>query len=160
VPQDEWVQFGPALVLHGRYVCTSANPNCRECIFNDLCPKIGVETTTTSPQTKTAATVPALAEGLPDDWRAVLADEFSKPYFRKLSEFVAKEHSEHTIFPLAQDIFNAFKHTPFDRVKVVLLGQDPYHDDGQAHGLCFSVQPGVKPPPSLVNIFKELHDDL
>src|SRR5262249_16387086 len=66
----------------------------------------------------------------------------------------------HTVFPPEPDVFNAFKYTPYDKVKVLLLGQDPYHDDGQAHGLCFSVQPGVKPPPSLVNIFKELHDDL
>jgi uracil-DNA glycosylase len=169
VPRDEWVQFGPALVLHGRYVCTSANPKCGSCIFNDLCPKIGVEAAepaavappkkSKAVPAKTVAEVPALAEGLPADWRAVLAEELSKPYFRKLSEFVAREHAEHTIFPPAQDIFNAFKHTPFDQVKVLLLGQDPYHDDGQAHGLCFSVRPGVKPPPSLVNIFKELRDD-
>jgi len=178
IPKDEWVQFGPALVLHGRYVCTSANPNCGECIFNDLCPKIGVEAAEPAAvapakkgqaapakkgqaaPAKEAEALPALAEGLPADWRAILADEFSKPYFRLLSEFVAKEHAEQTVFPPAADIFNAFTHTPFDKVKVLLLGQDPYHDDGQAHGLCFSVRPGVKPPPSLVNIFKELHDDV
>ncbi len=163
IPEDEWVQFGPALVLHGRYVCTSAGPRCGECIFNDLCPKIGVEAPTIKlapPPAKKAEAVPVLAEGLSEHWRAVLADELSKPYFRELSHFIAKEHADHTIFPPARDIFNAFRHTPFDQVKVLLLGQDPYHDDGQAHGLCFSVRPGVKPPPSLVNIFKELHDDL
>jgi uracil-DNA glycosylase len=97
---------------------------------------------------------------LPTDWKAVLADELKKPYFEKLKEFVDKERAEHTVFPPEADVFNAFKLTPYEKVKVLLLGQDPYHDDGQAHGLCFSVQPGVKPPPSLINIFKELHHDL
>jgi len=97
---------------------------------------------------------------LPADWKTVLADEMKKPYFQELKQFVDDERSAHTVFPPEGDVFNAFKLTPYEQVKVLLLGQDPYHDDGQAHGLCFSVKPGVKPPPSLVNVFKELHADL
>ena len=97
---------------------------------------------------------------LPADWKAVLADEMKKPYFQELKEFVNEERAEHKVFPPEADVFNAFQLTPYERVKVLLLGQDPYHDDGQAHGLCFSVKPGVKPPPSLLNVFKELHNDL
>lgn len=97
---------------------------------------------------------------LPADWKAVLADELKKPYFQELKEFVTEERAKHKVFPPESDVFNAFTLTPYERVKVLLLGQDPYHDDGQAHGLSFSVRPGVKPPPSLVNIFKELHNDL
>jgi len=97
---------------------------------------------------------------LPASWQAVLAPEFDKPYFQKLEAFVDEERRKHTVFPPENDVFNAFKATPYDKVAVLLLGQDPYHDDGQAHGMCFSVRPGIKPPPSLVNIFKELHNDL
>jgi uracil-DNA glycosylase len=97
---------------------------------------------------------------LPADWKAVLADELDQPYFQKLSEFVDNERAEHQVFPPEEDVFNAFKLTPYKKVKVLLLGQDPYHDEGQAHGLCFSVKPGVTPPPSLKNVFKELHHDL
>jgi uracil-DNA glycosylase len=97
---------------------------------------------------------------LPPSWKAVLADEFTKPYFQRLHEFVAAERKTHTVYPPEADVYNAFKYTPYDEVKVLLLGQDPYHGEGQAHGLCFSVRPGVKPPPSLMNIFKELHHDL
>ncbi len=97
---------------------------------------------------------------LPADWRNVLADEFARPYFQELQEFVAEQRRNHTVFPPEEDVFNAFKATPFAAVKVLLLGQDPYHGPGQAHGMCFSVKPGVRPPPSLVNMFKELHDDL
>src|SRR5262249_36504545 len=97
---------------------------------------------------------------LPDDWKTVLAGELKKSYFQQLKEFVDAERSAHTVFPPEEDVFNAFKLTPYNRVKVLLLGQDPYHDEGQAHGLCFSVKPGVRPPPSLLNIFKELHNDL
>ncbi len=97
---------------------------------------------------------------LPEDWRAILADELDKPYFHRLQEFVAAERRAHAVFPPEPDVFNALRLTPYERTNVLLLGQDPYHDDGQAHGLCFSVQPGVKPPPSLVNMFKELRDDL
>jgi uracil-DNA glycosylase len=97
---------------------------------------------------------------LPEDWRAILADELNKPYFHRLQEFLAEERRRYTVFPPEPDLFNALKLTPYARTDVLLLGQDPYHDDGQAHGLCFSVRPGIKPPPSLVNIFKELRDDL
>jgi uracil-DNA glycosylase len=97
---------------------------------------------------------------LPDDWKTVLADELKKPYFQDLKQFVDAERAAHKVFPPEADVFNAFTLTPYERVKVLLLGQDPYHDDGQAHGLCFSVKPGVKPPPSLRNVFKELHHDL
>jgi uracil-DNA glycosylase len=97
---------------------------------------------------------------LPSDWQAVLAEEFDKPYFKQLEEFVDQERRAHQVFPPEQDVFNAFKATPYNKVKVLLLGQDPYHGDGQAHGMCFSVRPGVRPPPSLVNMLKELHADL
>ena len=94
-------------------------------------------------------------------WKAELADEFSQPYFTGLVHFLKAEKSAgKTVFPPGPLIFNAFDHTPFDKVKVVLLGQDPYHNHGQAHGLSFSVPRGVTPPPSLVNIFKEIHEDL
>ena len=97
---------------------------------------------------------------LPETWQAALAGEFSQPYFHQLQTFLARERAEHKVFPPEPDVFNAFKYAPYEKVKVLLLGQDPYHDDGQAHGLCFSVRPGVKPPPSLVNMFKELKSDL
>ena len=97
---------------------------------------------------------------LPDDWLRLLAEEIHKPYFTKLEEFVDGEREEYTVFPPEEDVFSAFKLTPYNRVKVLLLGQDPYHDKNQSHGLCFSVRPGVKLPPSLVNIFKELHTDV
>lgn len=93
-------------------------------------------------------------------WKEVLQDEFSKPYFQQAVTFIKTEKAQgKTIYPPGSLIFNAFNTTPFDKVKVVLLGQDPYHGYGQAHGLSFSVPDGVKPPPSLINIFKELHDD-
>jgi uracil-DNA glycosylase len=97
---------------------------------------------------------------LPDDWRAVLADEMKQPYFRALKEFVDEERGEHTVYPPEGDVFNAFKYTPYEEVKVLLLGQDPYHGPNQAHGLCFSVKPGVRPPPSLRTMLKELHNDV
>ena len=97
---------------------------------------------------------------LPESWQAVLADEFQKPYFKQLEAFVDQERQTQTIFPPEQDVFNAFVYTPYEKVNVLLLGQDPYHDDNQAHGLCFSVRPGIKPPPSLANMFKELKDDV
>lgn len=95
-----------------------------------------------------------------ESWKAVLADEFEKPYFTELTEFVRREYQTTTIYPPPQLIFNAFAHTPFEQVRVVLLGQDPYHGAGQAHGLCFSVRDGVRPPPSLQNIFKEIQTDI
>jgi uracil-DNA glycosylase len=94
-------------------------------------------------------------------WKEVLKEEFNKPYFQQIPLHLKTERSQgKTIFPPGSLIFNAFNTTPFDKIKVVILGQDPYHGPGQAHGLCFSVQYGVPPPPSLVNIFKELHSDL
>lgn len=95
-----------------------------------------------------------------NDWLAELEEEFRKPYYKELYGFVKNEYSTNQVFPPAEDIFNAFHLTPLSEVKVVILGQDPYHNVGQAHGLCFSVKPDVDIPPSLVNIYKELHDDL
>jgi len=98
---------------------------------------------------------------LEPSWLAQLEQEFQQPYMRKLREFLRQEKQQgKRIFPAGDDIFNAFAHTPLDKVKVVILGQDPYHGEGQAHGLCFSVKPGVKVPPSLQNIFKEIHAEL
>ena len=94
-----------------------------------------------------------------NDWLEPLKPEFSKPYYKKLYQTVNEEYRTHQIFPPADDIFNAFALTPLHEVKVVILGQDPYHGEGQAHGLCFSVKPDVEIPPSLVNIYKELQDD-
>lgn len=95
-----------------------------------------------------------------NDWLTELGQEFHKPYYKKLYQFVLKEYNTTRIFPPSDDIFNAFHLTPLSQVKVVIIGQDPYHNEGQAHGLCFSVKPGVDVPPSLVNIYKELKDDL
>ena len=94
-----------------------------------------------------------------NDWLDALKGEFKKPYYKKLFETVNEEYRTRQIFPPADDIFNAFHLTPLHNVKAVILGQDPYHNDGQAHGLCFSVKRGVETPPSLVNIYQELHDD-
>lgn len=95
-----------------------------------------------------------------DGWKSVLMDQFQSPYFASLKDFLVEEKKKFTIYPPGRLIFNAFQRTPFERVKVVILGQDPYHGKGQAHGLCFSVPQGIPKPPSLVNIFKELHSDL
>ncbi|SBW03268.1 uracil-DNA glycosylase [uncultured Dysgonomonas sp.] len=95
-----------------------------------------------------------------ESWKEQLKDEFDKDYFVKLTGFVREEYRTKQIFPPAKLIFNAFEHTPFDKVKVVILGQDPYHNDGQAHGLSFSVPDGMPAPPSLVNIFKEINRDM
>ncbi len=97
---------------------------------------------------------------LPASWNAVIGAEFEKPYFQNLETFVAGERAANQVFPPEEDVFSAFHLTPYESVTVFLLGQDPYHDDGQAHGLCFSVRPGIKPPPSLANMYKELHSDL
>lgn len=206
VPKDEWIFFGPAVILHGRYTCTASDPKCPSCVIEDVCEKRGLNGGAsaeeggkmakskgkTSPKkasapvskededlemgkeegstsawsrssggcTKTSAGGIMKLEDIPESWRDVLAPEFDKAYFKKLNQFVTEERSNHTVFPPEEDVFNALKYTPFHEMKVLLLGQDPYHDVGQAHGLCFSVRPGVKPPPSLVNMFKELHDDL
>ena len=93
-------------------------------------------------------------------WQQQLQGEFDKPYFAKLVAFVKQEYAHHTVYPPGKLIFNAFNQCPFDKVKVVIIGQDPYHEPGQAHGLSFSVQDGIQFPPSLQNIFKEIHDDL
>jgi len=95
-----------------------------------------------------------------NDWLEVMSPEFKKPYYAQLYRKVKDEYTHYTVYPPAGDILNAFNLTPLSKVKVVILGQDPYHEPGQAHGLCFSVQKGVEIPPSLVNIYKELHDDL
>lgn len=93
-------------------------------------------------------------------WKEILWEEFQSPYFSELKEFLIEDKKKFTIYPPGNLIFNAFQHTPFAHVKVVVLGQDPYHGTGQAHGLCFSVPQGIRQPPSLVNIFKELQADL
>jgi len=102
----------------------------------------------------------AINPAIEASWKTVLQDEFNKPYCNELKEFLIEEKRKFRIFPPGGLIFNAFNRTPFEKVKVVFLGQDPYHGFGQAHGLCFSVQAGISSPPSLVNIFKELTDDL
>jgi len=93
-------------------------------------------------------------------WKEQLEAEFSKPYFKKLSQFVKEEYASNTCYPPGKFIFSAFNHTPFNKVKIVIIGQDPYHEEGQANGLCFSVNEGIKHPPSLMNIFKEIETDL
>lgn len=95
-----------------------------------------------------------------NDWDEILADEWQKPYYRRLHEFLKSEYSAKRIYPSMYDIFNALKYTSFADTKAVIIGQDPYHGAGQAHGLCFSVKKGVAIPPSLRNIYKELHDDV
>ena len=95
-----------------------------------------------------------------NSWQKFLDEESEKPYYRQLKDFVTKEYETQTVYPPMEDIFNAYKYTPLDKVKVLILGQDPYHEEGQAHGLCFSVNPQVALPPSLVNIYKELNADL
>ncbi len=95
-----------------------------------------------------------------ESWKTVLSDEFEKPYFATLTNFVKSEYKTTRVYPPGNLIFNAFDQCPFDKLKVVILGQDPYHGPGQAHGLCFSVNDGIAFPPSLRNIFKELNNDL
>ena len=107
------------------------------------------------------ADVQGRAVQLEPSWLARLGAEFEQPYMENLRAFLqAEKRAGKRIFPRGSEFFNAFAHTPLDRVKVVILGQDPYHGEGQAHGLCFSVRPGVQVPPSLQNIFKEIHDEL
>lgn len=97
---------------------------------------------------------------LKNDWATLLDEEFTKPYYQEIRQILKKEYAEQTIYPNMYDVFNALHYTPFSKTKVVILGQDPYHGPGQAHGLSFSVQKGVTVPPSLKNIYKELQDDL
>ena len=94
-----------------------------------------------------------------ESWKNKLQDEFEKEYFSRLTEFIKNEYRTHTIYPSGKLIFNAFNHCPFDKLKVIILGQDPYHGPDQAHGLCFSVKDGIAFPPSLINIFKEIKND-
>ncbi len=95
-----------------------------------------------------------------NDWDSVLQNEFDKPYFKKLEQFLDDERSHFEVYPPEEDVFNALKYSSYQDTKVVILGQDPYHEPGQAHGMCFSVNKGVTIPPSLVNIYKEIQDDL
>ncbi|TDE17405.1 uracil-DNA glycosylase [Dyadobacter psychrotolerans] len=95
-----------------------------------------------------------------ESWKTRLSEEFEKPYFVSLTDFVKEEYKSRTIYPSAKQIFNAFNHCSFDNCRVVILGQDPYHGAGQANGLCFSVNDGIRMPPSLINIFKEVENDL
>ena len=95
-----------------------------------------------------------------NDWLEPLSAEFKKPYYAGLYKFVNEEYNRYTIYPPKQDVFAAYSRTPLAKVKVLILGQDPYHEPNQAHGLCFSVNPGIDIPPSLLNIYKELHDDI
>ena len=95
-----------------------------------------------------------------NDWMDAIRPEFGKQYYKDLYGFVKQEYGTHVVYPPSEEIFNAFHFTPLSKVKAVIIGQDPYHNAGQAHGLCFSVQPGTEIPPSLVNIYKELQDDL
>ncbi len=101
-----------------------------------------------------------MTDTLPSSWQGEIGAEMTEPYFRQLAEFLRHERERHTVYPPEREVFSAFRLTPFRRVNVVILGQDPYPGENQAHGLAFSVRPGVRPPPSLMNIFKELHDDL
>jgi uracil-DNA glycosylase len=95
-----------------------------------------------------------------NDWLEAIGNEFRQPYYKELYQFIKSEYMNYVVYPSSDDIFNAFHFTPLSEVKVVILGQDPYHNEGQAHGLCFSVKPEVEIPPSLVNIYKELQDDI
>jgi uracil-DNA glycosylase len=104
--------------------------------------------------------MPQINPQIEPGWKKVLAEEFDSSYFISLKEFLIEEKKKYTVYPPGKLIFNAFEHTPYDKIRVVILGQDPYHGRGQAHGLCFSVPQGIAPPPSLVNIFKEIKSDL
>lgn len=97
---------------------------------------------------------------LPESWRGVLGDELQQPYFKELTEFVEDERAKGPVYPPREEVFAALDATPYDKVKVLILGQDPYHGEGQGHGLCFSVRPGVRTPPSLRNIYKEMKEEL
>jgi uracil-DNA glycosylase len=103
---------------------------------------------------------PAPVPDIPASWQCALADQFTQPYWAELQQFLAAEREEYTIYPPVDEVYSAFRLTPFDKVRVFLLGQDPYPGEGQAHGLCFSVKPGVRLPGSLRNMYRELQDDL
>jgi len=104
--------------------------------------------------------MPKVNPKIDPSWKSVLKEEFEADYFYQLKKFILTEKQKYIIYPPGRLIFNTFNHTPIDKVRVVILGQDPYHGRGQAHGLCFSVPNGIKPPPSLINIFRELNHDL
>jgi uracil-DNA glycosylase len=97
---------------------------------------------------------------IPESWLPALGGEQEKPYYQELYRFVGEERHKYPVYPPGNDVFNALRYTPYERVRVMIIGQDPYHEEGQAHGLAFSVRPGVPAPPSLLNIFKELHSDI
>jgi uracil-DNA glycosylase len=97
---------------------------------------------------------------IPESWLPALSGETTKPYYEKLYRYISEERRKYKVYPPGEDVFNALRFTPLERVRVVIIGQDPYHDDNQAHGLSFSVRPGVRVPPSLVNIYKELREDV
>ncbi|MCZ1014058.1 MULTISPECIES: uracil-DNA glycosylase [Streptomyces] len=109
---------------------------------------------------RTPEVVDVVTDMLPESWRGVLGEELEKPYFKELIDFVEQERAGGPVYPPREQVFAALEATPFDQVKVLILGQDPYHGAGQGHGLCFSVQPGVKTPPSLRNIYKEMKEEL
>jgi len=97
---------------------------------------------------------------IPESWLPTLGSELDKPYYQELYRFVGEERRKYPVYPPGNDVFNALRYTPYEQVRVMIIGQDPYHEEGQAHGLAFSVRPGVPPPPSLLNIFKELNADV
>lgn len=183
VREDAWTTFGPALILHGREVCKAKAPRCSECVIEDCCRKVGLPGGAPAPvraeKPKRArsggsvkvkdSTIVAMPEvtpwtgrlpQLPGGWHDHLASHVDSAWFRTLWGFVEAERAAGQVFPPEDEVFSAFEYAPFDQVKLVILGQDPYHDDGQAHGLCFSVKHGVPPPPSLKNMYKELATDL
>ena len=189
IPKLDWTWFGPALILHGRHVCKAKSPDCQICNLLEICPRYGLSTPRPDPrlhQTELPLEIPTDSPQTPQPleqslgqtqgssssetqlqiptgltaWNFVLAEELAQPYFQKLIAFVTQERKAQTIFPPESEMFTAFSLTPPDRVKVLILGQDPYHDQEQAHGLSFSVKRGIKPPPSLKNIFVELNSDL
>jgi uracil-DNA glycosylase len=176
LPREHWVHFGAAGVLHGRYTCTAQAPRCGECVLADLCPSKS-ETAEAASPAATATTTPGawpeeyqlnatapetnlMPDTIPDDWAALLDAELASDWYKTLDQRVKKERKEHNVYPPVDQVFTAFRLTPLSKLRVVLLGQDPYHGAGQAHGLAFSVMAGVKPPPSLVNIYKELKTDV
>lgn len=165
VPKAAWTFWGPAMVLHGRYVCTANKPACARCIYYDLCERRDVtdpRPATWSPPAPPAAAPPVAAaapatqaaeiEVAPqalaiDPWVEALADALDTPQTAALLRFVEQERAKHAVFPPREEVFSAFSLTPLEEVKVLILGQDPYHGPGQAHGLSFSVKPGIELPP-------------
>lgn len=187
VPQGEWTTFGPALILHGREVCNAKAPKCDSCLIQPECLRVGlpggaaavsiaadggspVKRARKSPggSVKPSAIVDMSAvrpwtgplPQIPGGWHEVLSKHMESDWFRSLWGFVKQEAASGQVFPPEDEIFSAFEYAPLAKTKLVILGQDPYHDDGQAHGLCFSVKRGVTPPPSLRNMYKELQTDL